>query len=476
MSVPRVPSAPKTCTAVWEQCLAYIKTQVDPQSFATWFAPIVPYRYDKQVLTIQVPTKFFYEWIEEHYFDLISKVLRDYVGPGGRLEYTILATSHTPANPVAPVPPKKTKLPKLPGLKDHFTPLHPLYTLDNLVEGDCNRLACVAAQAIIKKPGTTPFNPMILYTDNLVGLGKTHIAQAIVHGIREAYPLKKVVYIPANSFTSQFIDALRHNVLQDFIDYYMGVDALVMDDVQFLAGKEKTQELFFNLFNHLHQLDRQIVIVSDRKPRELVGLQERLLSRFKWGLTVSLEVPDFETRVAIIRKKLAQSQLKLAEELVEYLASGIETNVRDIEGVITSLAAHGVLQQAKIDLALIHQVLDDIDTRVPNEVSLDYIQKTVAAHCKVSVRDLTSKSRKRELVVARQIAIYFTKQHTDYSLKRIGQHFGGRDHSTIVYAIQSVQDRLATDRGFKATVEELKRMINRNIAPRSRGIVVDERK
>ena len=466
-----------TCKVVWDNCLRFIQAQINEQSFQTWFKPIVPKKLENDTLTIQVPSQFFYEWLEEHYLSLLQQVIHKELGPQGKLEYAIIVDKgnkrQQPFTINLPLqPPNYAQQHKPPtgerDLKSPFTLkkldaasstsyLNPNYTFDAFIEGGCNQLAKSAAQAIAQKPGGTSFNPFMVYGG--VGLGKTHVVQALGNAIKASFTDKFVLYVSSEQFTTQFIEALRNNRMQDFSHFYLQADLLILDDVQFLAGKEKTQEIFFHIFNHLHQAGKQIVMTSDCPPRALQGLQERLVSRFKWGLTADLQLPDFETRVAIIQSKMQADGIHMANELVQYVAHSVDTNIRELEGVLISLIAHASLNKEQINLALAKHVLKNIVQEVDTEVSMDYIQKVVAGHFKVSLEHLKSKSRKRELVTARQVAMYFVKRYTRHSLKSIGHYFGGRDHSTVSHALQAVDDMLDTEPHFKRSFEDLQRKV-----------------
>jgi chromosomal replication initiator protein len=462
----------KDCKTVWNNCLRIIKESVGEQSFKTWFEPIVPIMLQNDVLTIQVPSQFFYEWLEEHYVQVLRRAIDTELGPDGRLEYSLMMEKESEqarsfGNQVQGKPngnaknvnynaPHAVKSPfDLKGL-DKFSfssQLNANYTFDTFIEGDCNRLARSAGYAVANKPGVTSFNPLMIYGG--VGLGKTHLVQAIGNRIKQNSPDKFVLYVSSEKFTNQFLDAIKNNNTQEFANFYLQVDVLVIDDVQFLSGKEKTQEIFFHIFNHLHQSGKQIIMTSDCPPKDLKGLQERLLSRFKWGLTADLQQPDFETRIAIIRKKMQSEGVEIAENVVEYLAYSIDTNVRELEGVLISLIAQSSLTQKEIDLELAKQTLQSIVQNIESEVGIDYIQKFVAEFFNVTVDSLKAKTRKREIVIARQVAMYFAKEYTNLSLKSIGQHFGNRDHSTVIHALTSVNDLMDTDRKFNATMQEL---------------------
>ncbi|MBX9890522.1 MAG: chromosomal replication initiator protein DnaA [Amoebophilaceae bacterium] len=439
---------------IWARCLLYIRSQISEQTYNTWFAPIVAKDFRDGILTIEVPSQFFYEWLEEHYLYLLKQAVRQEIGEQGKLAYAVIIDQGTkrqkplvvnlPAYPGA-VSSKTGFSQKEPLSDNHIFQFNPNYIFDNLVEGSCNQLAKSAAQAVAKQPGKTSFNPLMLYGG--VGLGKTHIAQAIGNEIRNTLSDKKVAYISSEKFTTQFIEALRKNNMQGFTEQYLQVDMLILDDIQFLAGKEKTQEIFFHIFNHLHQSNKQIVITGDCPPRALKGLQERLLSRFKWGLMADLQCPDFETRVAIIRNKVAADGITFPSDLIDYVAQQVNTNVRELEGVLISLIAHASLTKKDINIGLAQQVLKHIVGRQQTnvEISLEMLQQEVASHYKVSLEELKSKTRKKEIVMARQVAMHLSKKYTHHSLKAIGAYFGGRDHTTVVHALHVVDNCLVTD-------------------------------
>ncbi len=459
---------------VWSDCLRVIKESVAEQSFNTWFEPIVPMKCDNNVLTIQVPSQFFYEWLEEHYVQILKKAITSVMGPKARLEYSVIVDKGNGNSA-----PLSVKLPNSGSGRfnsgnrkdDYVSPfqlksvenlyqqsqLNPNYTFDTYIEGDCNRLARSAGFAVAQKPGITSFNPLMLYGG--VGLGKTHLVQSIGNEIKNNLSDRFVLYVSSEKFTNQFIDALKNNKIQEFQNFYMQVDVLIIDDVQFLAGKERTQEIFFHIFNHLHQAGKQIIMTSDCPPRDLKGLEERLLSRFKWGLTADLQQPDYETRVAIIQRKMQADGIYIPDNVVEYLAYSVDTNVRELEGVLISLIAHASLSRVELDLELAKQTLKNIVHDIETEVGIDYIQKTVSEYFKVDVELLKDKIRKKEIVIARQVAMYFSKEYTNHSLKAIGYHFGGRDHSTVIHAVQSVNDMMDVDSNFKSQVEELKKKL-----------------
>jgi len=461
---------------VWDNCLQLIEKNVNEQSFKTWFKPIVPLNLNNQVLTVQVPSQFFYEWLEENYVHLFKQALTKELGSEARLEYSVIVDKGNEGSRPLSVNISANTASKHNGnsiknfnpfslrgigVDDQSSNLNNQYIFDNFIEGDCNRLARSAGYAVAKKPGVTSFNPLMLYGG--VGLGKTHLVQAIGNAIKENHPGKFVLYVSSEKFINQFIDALKSNNVQEFSNYYLNVDVLIIDDVQFFKNKEKTQEIFFHIFNHLHQSGKQIIMTSDCPPIELSGLQERLVSRFKWGLTADLQYPDFETRIAIIGRKLQADGIEIPEEVVEYVAYSVDTNIRELEGVLISMVAHASLMKKEIDLELAKQILKNLVRDIDSEVGIDYIQKTVSDYFKVPIVDLKAKTRKKEIVIARQVAMYIAKDYTNHSLKSIGYHFGGRDHSTVIHAVQSVNDMIDTNANFRYKVDELKKRMKMRV-------------
>jgi chromosomal replication initiator protein len=472
----------KAYVKVWESCLSIIKDNVSSQSFKTWFEPIKPIKLSASVLTIQVPSQFFYEWLEEHYITLLKKTIKKELGSTGRLEYSIIMENNysnnaKPYTVKVPTSSKKElKNPSvampidlnqntirnpfiIPGLKkvNVESQLNPNYTFENLVEGDCNRLARSAGFAVSNKPGGTAFNPLLIYGG--VGLGKTHLAHAIGIQIKSEFPNKTVLYVSSEKFTQQYIDSVRNNNQNDFVHFYQMIDVLLIDDVQYFAGKEKTQDVFFHIFNHLHQTGKQIVLTADKAPVELQGFEQRLLSRFKWGLSADLQAPDLETRVAILEKKVYADGIDMPKEVLEYLAYSITTNVRELEGALISLLAQSSMNRKVITLELAKQMIDKFVKNTAREVSIDYIQKVVCDYFDMPIELLKSKTRKREVVQARQIAMYFAKSMTKSSLATIGLHSGGKDHATVLHACRTVNNLIDTDKRFKSYIDELHKKI-----------------
>lgn len=460
-------------SAVWNECLRVIEQHVNEQSFSTWFKPINPVKLEGTSLTIQVPSQFFYEWLEDNYVQELKIAIKTTLGQSGRLEYAVVVDRGNSSNQPyvvsfpqgntgnkkaqAPVEPDKTpfEMKSLNAEALTNSNLNPTYTFTTYIEGDCNRLARSAGFAVATKPGITSFNPLMVYGG--VGLGKTHLVQAIGNEIKNGPDNKFVLYVSSEKFVNQFMDSIKDGNVKSFTNFYMQVDVLIIDDIQFLAGKDRTQEMFFHIFNHLHQSKKQIIMTSDCPPRDLKGLEERLLSRFKWGLTADLQMPDFETRVAIIRRKMQSEGIIIPDDVVEYLAYTVDTNVRELEGILISLIAHASLNRVEISLELGKTVMKNIIKDIETEVGVDFIQKTVSEYYGIALDDLKAKTRKKEIVTARQVAMYFCKEFTNHSLKSIGYHFGGRDHSTVIHAVQTVNDIMETDTSFRNAVLELKK-------------------
>ncbi|MEB2782596.1 chromosomal replication initiator protein DnaA [Algoriphagus sp. C2-6-M1] len=460
-------------SAVWNECLRVIEQHVNEQSFSTWFKPINPVKLEGTSLTIQVPSQFFYEWLEDNYVQELKIAIKTTLGQSGRLEYAVVVDRGNSSNqpyvvsfpqgnagnkkPQIAVEPDRTpfEMKSLNAEALTNSNLNPTYTFTTYIEGDCNRLARSAGFAVATKPGITSFNPLMVYGG--VGLGKTHLVQAIGNEIKNGPEDKFVLYVSSEKFVNQFMDSIKDGNVKSFTNFYMQVDVLIIDDIQFLAGKDRTQEMFFHIFNHLHQSKKQIIMTSDCPPRDLKGLEERLLSRFKWGLTADLQMPDFETRVAIIRRKMQSEGIIIPDDVVEYLAYTVDTNVRELEGILISLIAHASLNRVEISLELGKTVMKNIIKDIETEVGVDFIQKTVSEYYGIALDDLKAKTRKKEIVTARQVAMYFCKEFTNHSLKSIGYHFGGRDHSTVIHAVQTVNDIMETDSSFRNAVLELKK-------------------
>ena len=462
---------------VWENCLEFIQDNIQPQAYKTWFEPIVAVKLDNHALSIQVPSKFFYEWLEEHYVKILKVALTKELGVNAKLVYIIKMentygnkqpfTEKIPSSNRTAVYSQQVDIPlknKNPELKNPFvipgirnvkieSQLNPIYTFENFLEGDSNRLARNASIAVANKPGGTSFNPLLIFGG--VGLGKTHLAHAIGVDIKDKYPEKTVLYISAEKFTQQYIESVKKNNRNDFIHFYQIIDILIIDDVQFLSGKSGTQDVFFHIFNHLHQNGKQVILTSDKAPVDMQDIEQRLLSRFKWGLSAELQNPDFETRVSIVKNKLYRDGVEMPEEIIEYLAKHITTNVRELEGAIISLIAQSSFNKKEITLSLAKDIVEKFVKNTKREVSIDYIQKVVSDYFQMDVDTLQSKTRKRHIVQARQLAMFFAKKFTKASLASIGSQIGKRDHATVLHACKTVDNLTFTDKQFRKYVEDL---------------------
>lgn len=462
---------------VWNSCLEIIRDNVPSSTFKIWFDPIKVIGLDESTLTVEVPSEFFREYLEEHFLNLLSKTLRRVIGPNAKLVYNVEIIKDNPVkypqqspHEVNNKPVTSHKYPAgisnpfvIPGLQklEIKSNLNPNYSFDNFIEGECNRLARSAGLSIAKNPGKNTFNPLFLYGGP--GLGKTHLGQAIGIEIKERFPEKIVLYVAANRFQTQFMDAVNiKNKLTDFINFYQMIDVLIIDDVHEFADKPGTQNAFFHIFNHLHQSGKQLVLTSDRPPVDLQGLEQRLLSRFKWGLSAELTPPDKETRIAILKEKSFKEGITLPDEVLDYIASRVKTNIRELEGMLVSLMAHATLTKKKITLQLAQEVIDSIVNIPPvSELTIGKIQTVVCNYFSIPSEILLSKTRKREIVQARQIAMYFSRNMTKNSLASIGAQLGGKDHATVLHAYTTVCDLMDTDNSFRQYVTDIEKQLSR---------------
>ena len=470
----------KSYQEVWNNCLTIIRDNVTAQNFKTWFKPIKAVALEDKTLTIQVPSQFFHEWLEDNYITLIKKTIKREIGKDAKLDYNIILEnssdkkpyiSKIPSSGQAGVKNNPISMPIsmntasirnpfiIPGLqKININPqLNESYTFDAYIEGECNRLARSAGFAVSQNPGGTSFNPLFIYGSG--GLGKTHLANAIGIEVKNNHPEKTVLYVSADKFQTQFVDAIMDNKKNDFVHFYQSIDVLIIDDVQFLCGKEKTQDVFFHIFNHLHQNKKQVILTSDKAPVDIIGMEQRLLSRFKWGLSADLQSPDLETRLAILKKKIKKDGIDIPYEVVEYIAYSITSNVRELEGALISLLAQSSLNRKEITIDLAKNMLDKFVKNTVREVSIDYIQKVVCEYFDIPIEIMKSKTRKREIVQCRQLAMYFSKQMTKNSLAMIGKHCGNKDHATVLHACKTVNNLADTDKRFKGYISDIEKKL-----------------
>ncbi|MGL4993136.1 MAG: chromosomal replication initiator protein DnaA [Bacteroidales bacterium] len=458
---------------VWRRCLSIMHKSVSKEIFDTWFKPIMPLAYNNNELLIQVPSHFFIEYLEENFLGLLRSSIHQVLGPTTKLLYRVMVeaetkttldyeesskstinrkeTKKTSAAPKA-VDPFEQKV-----YRDLDPQLNENYTFDNYYSGSSNKLARAAGEAIALNPGKTAFNPFFVYGNS--GVGKTHLMNAIGTKIKETSPDKRVLYVSTHLFQVQFTDAARSNTINDFINFYQSIDVLLIDDIQELGGKTATQNTFFHIFNHLHQNGKQLIMTSDRPPVSLVGLEDRLLTRFKWGLTAEMERPDYELRKRILVNKIRHDGLSISENVIDYIAKNISNNVRDLEGVIVSLMAHSMVYQREIDIDLAERVLQKSVKIEKRQISPDQIKEVVCAYYQVDIKDFLSSSRKSEVVLARQVSMYLCKKYTDLSYNSIGEVSGKRNHATVIHACRTITNYLENNKELKSQLDEIENML-----------------
>jgi len=469
---------------IWENCLSFIKDNVTTDVYDVWFKPIEPVELTSDnTLVIMVPSMFFMEWIEDHYINLIWSALTKELGARPKLIYNIkmennpnkteqateqLPSSNRKATSMEVLgykqKPQQAYNPYIvPGLVEIEevkvdSQLNPNKNFDTFIEGESNRLARSAGKAITERPGGTSFNPLFIFGG--VGLGKTHLAHAIGNEIQEKHPKKRILYIEAEDFTKQYSVAAKNNNRTDFIHFYQQIDVLIIDNVQFFASKPGTQDVFFQIFNHLHQNGKQLILTSDKAPVDIQDVEQRLLSRFKWGLSAELQAPDYQMRKRILQAILYRDGVEMSEEIVDYIAQNVKTNIRELEGVNTSLMAEALFNKKEITLDLAKKAVDKIVKNIKKEITVEYIQEIVSEYFQLSIEELQSKTRKRHVVQARQLAMFFAKKYTKLSLANIGKSIGKRDHATVLHACKTVDNLNETDKQFRKFLSDLTTKIN----------------
>ena len=460
----------QTYSDIWQLCLNRIKEQTSAEEFAKWFQPIVPLEFDGTTLRLRVPNASYVYQIEKNYIPFLRPIISQLYGQQTRLHYAVpkaeapkldtetdstaisrFATQNDTANIKNPF--------IIPGLKRvRIDPqLNPNYTFSTFIEGECNRLARSAGMSVAVNPGTTPFNPLYIYGDS--GLGKTHIAQSIGHEVLQRHPELQVLYVSMNKFQAQFQTAHKRGEIPDFIHFYQMIDVLIIDDIQELTGKPGTQNVFFNIFNHLHLSGKQLILTSDKPPVELKDIEDRLLTRFKWGLSTQLNQPDHDTKVKIIRAKAQKMGAQISEEIVQFLADNISANVREIEGALSSLVANASFLGRKITTSLAKELLKVYVQLYQKEITIDHIIKVVCEYLNLDFERFNSTERTREIAQARQIAMYLSKQHTKAPLTTIGSAIGGRNHATVLHSCKAVSNLIETDKAFRRQVEEIEKKV-----------------
>ncbi|MCZ6703625.1 MAG: chromosomal replication initiator protein DnaA [Ignavibacteria bacterium] len=447
---------------IWKNCLSKIKENVTLMTYNTWFLPIKPLQLLNNTLKVEIPSHFFWEWIDEHYNLLINNTIAEVIGPDAKLSYIINKVSNELEQPFDNSANGKNKDSTIKGrqkVKHNFESyLNSRYTFENFITGEGNQLARAAAVAISDNPGGTSFNPFFVYGG--VGLGKTHLIQAIGNEIVKNFPDKRVIYLSTDIFTVEFVEAIQSNRVNEFSNFYRSMDVLIIDDIQFLVGKEKTQDLFFHIFNMLHQLKKQIILTSDKSPKALKGLNERLISRFQWGLSADIQPPELETRIAILKRKADIYGMSLSREILDYIAVNITSNIRELEGCLIKILANASLSSKEITFELAKKTVNEIatDRKIIN-INIESITKTVCEYLNIAENKIRDKTRKKEVVHARQLSMFLSKEMTNSSLKTIGLHFGGRDHSTVVHACAAIENKKTQNSSFCTLINELKNKI-----------------
>ncbi|MDO4462710.1 MAG: chromosomal replication initiator protein DnaA [Bacteroidia bacterium] len=454
---------------LWDKCLESLGQRVSKSNYDTWFSPLKPLKLEGQVLTILAPSNYFIETIEKNFLGVLGDVLRQFIGEGAGLRYAVNTFQQNPkfkAEQVdidrrIPIPGGDSKS------NAQFNPFiqseqarKPIvdpqlsydFTFENYVTGDCNKFACAIANEVAKKPGGA-YNPFFVHGQS--GVGKTHLIQAIGAQVKKLDQDKTIIYLSADRFMRQYMDAKRGNQINGFIAFYQMVDVLIVDDIQDLSGREGTASAFFQIFNYLIQSKKQIVIAADKRPSEIVGLEDRMLTRFKAGIIAEVTRPDFETRVRIIERKLAKDGIVVSPEIVNFIAENLQNNVRELEGCILALMARAAVTHSEITMDVARSVVGSFASTMTKKISLESISEVVAAHFKVPVEELTKKSRKQDVVMARQVAMYFAKQLTDFSLAAIGKQIADRNHATVLYSVKAVQDKMSVDKSFASMMKQL---------------------
>ena len=444
----------------WAQCQTILADNLTTSAYQTWFAPIVPLQYAEGTLVLQVKSQFVAEYIEENYIPLLSAAIIRVFGQGTRLEYRVLVDSTSGAGTTLPSSgaPVNARPISQPAVSNNDLPsLNELYTFDSFVAGEPNKLARTAGLAISKQPGYTAFNPLFIYGGS--GVGKTHLACAIGHQVQALHPQARVLYVSANTFKLQYQDARKDNRIPDFLNFYQSVDVLIVDDIQYFAGLKGTQDTFFHIFNYLQQSRKQLILTSDRPPIELKDIEERLLTRFKWGLAAEISRPDYQLRKDILLSKMRRDGITLSDEIVDFIAVNVKDSVRDLEGILASLLAHSTLTDKEIDLALTEQVVSHIVAVQPHRTTVEDVLEEVAKHYNIPQRALISQNRAKEISQARHVAAYLCKKLTESSLTEIGYRMGRRTHATVLHSVAYVNEQIEFDPVLRQHLAQLQSVL-----------------
>lgn len=459
------------CQILWNKCLEIIKDNVSEEQYTTWFLPIIPHSLnEKKEFRALVPSNFFGEYIEANFQKLLTAVIRRVMGQDVSLIYRVATvgdmkdestTVEQRSEPSMNAIPKQPYAPNVfeqkRAIQDWNSYLNPRYSFENYFEGESNKVVRAASEAIAQNPGKTAFNPMFIFGAS--GVGKTHLCHAIGNRIQELHPDKKVLYISAHLFSTQFTDAVRKNNINEFLYFYQSIDVLLLDDVQEFIGKDKTQNTFFHIFNHLHLLNKQIVLTSDKPPVELQGMEERFFTRLKWGLISELERPDLDLRKKILKNKMNHEGIIMPEEAFNFIANNVTENVRDLEGILVSLMANSLVNNREIDMPLTKRIVSLAVHLEKKQLSVQSIQETVCKYFNLEQAAIQTNSRKREIVQARQITMFLAKKYTDCSFAHIGKIVGKKDHATVLHACKTIKDQMETNKSFRTSVEEIESLL-----------------
>lgn len=458
----------------WKRCLEIIEVNVSEQDYRTWFLPIqfISFSREQKELLLSVPSNFFFEILDSQFKKLMYNVVWKNFGKEIHIMYRILTDSTNDiATEIDTIPSavEPQRLSKsgvfLPTSRSKIPPaeldsnLNAEYRFENFIEGESNKLPRSIGQAIAENPKQTTFNPLFIYGAS--GVGKTHLVNAIGTKLKELHPKMRVLYVGANQFTVQYTDSIRKNTFNDFINFYQTIDTLIIDDIQELAGQDKTQLEFFHIFNHLKLNGKQIIITSDRDPASMKGMEERLLTRFKWGLMAELERPNQELCRKILENKIRHDGLSIPEDVVEYIAANVNNSIRDLEGIVNSLMASSVVYSRDIDLAMAEQIIKRVIKFQSAPITIDRIIEEACLHWGISQDEVFSKSRKANIVTVRQTAMYLAQKHTKMTASRIGLLIGGRNHATVLHAIGQIRDRISTEKEFARHISELEAALKR---------------